>query len=62
MTTRAVELLRAAAHELAQAGGANLLIPEPDSEDETYPLGLPPGSYGLSEVASAVQFLADMLE
>jgi hypothetical protein len=62
MTRRAVELLRAAAQELRQAEGASVLIPLPEAEDPPYPMGLEPGDYELSEVAQAVQFIADMLE
>jgi hypothetical protein len=62
MTTRAVELLRAAAQELRQAEGASLFLPLPESEEAPYPMGLVAGDYELGEVAEAVQFLGDMLE
>jgi len=57
-----VRLLRAAAHELRGAKPTRLLIPDPEEDGESYPLGLVPGDYDLREVAEAVQFLADMLE
>jgi hypothetical protein len=62
MTRRAVELLRAAAQELRQAEGASLFLPLREAEDPPYPMGLTPGDYAVSEVAEAVQFVADMLE
>jgi len=60
--TEAVRLLRAAASELRGGEGARLLIPDPEEDDESYPLGLVPGDYELRDAAEAVQFLADMLE
>ncbi len=60
--SEAVRLLRAAANELRGSEGARLLIPDPDEDDECYPLGLVPGDYSLPDAAEAVQFLADMLE
>ena len=62
MTTRAVELLRAAAEELREAEGASVFIPMPDPDEPPYPMGLTPGDYALREVAEAVQFLADIME
>jgi len=60
--SEAVRLLREAASELRGSEGARLLIPDPEEDDKSYPLGLVPGDYDLRDAAKAVQFLADMLE